>query len=294
MATGAGLGKVADVVTIEDHFDAKHRTAEQRLQELLNQLFGLGNGVSAALLPAANHPFKPPPANAICYPSELINCSAYKERFGNSQQIRIVSSRDEVRPDESVLISGSQVSNLAARNLFGNPFLDEPNFDVSAKDIASGWNARLRWNLCSPLASRELRLLLDGGEWKTHDHFLVDSNTGEIVKPRDSADRLEEDYLLITALPRYAKGEQRILWVSGIHRPGHIALQSLLNEPPVSELEKLKKRIGSDPYFQALFHVDVRSVPAHHEPRLGLVKPRELHPGKVTLRDAWSLRVRTP
>jgi hypothetical protein len=118
----------------------------------------------------------------------------------------------------------------------------------------------------------------------------MDSLTGKAVNSPSPGDRLEEDYLLVTVLPRFADGPQRLVWFSGIHRPAQASLQSILTQPPMAELEKLRRKIGVSQYYQALFHVGVTATtPSRRAFDLGPDVPRELHPTRATFVDAWRL-----
>jgi hypothetical protein len=70
---------------------------------------------------------------------------------------------------------------------------------------------------------------------------------------------MEDDYLLITALPRYATGTQRVFIFGGSHGPGTRGATLLLGSPVAADLSKLLAQTRGEPYFQALFRVLVRT-----------------------------------
>jgi hypothetical protein len=261
-----GVAIPASVVALQDHMQAKQREQEIMVQELLQRLFGSGDAESTALLPATHHFINPLPKGLLCYPSEKNNCLAYKRRFWRESKTRMVTGKPNLRPDDTLILFGSQASNLNARYIFGTPVSDQPVLRIRADQVkqsglVGGWEAHLRWNFCSPLKSSELALILSGVEWKTKDHLIVDaidSSSGGIIRPTSAED---EDYLLVTVLPRFARGRQRIVWFMGVHRTAQIAVDSLFLDPPLDELKKLaealEEKTSASQYYQGQLYTCV-------------------------------------
>jgi len=221
-------------------------------EDLLRQLFGIGAASSAALMPAGNHPWKEPPAGMPWYPFETASATAYRERFFRDASIRTVSGNPQVRPKDSIILFGSQVSNLNTRELMGNPWRDDPILSVQGE----GWQADLRWNLHTPPSSPMTERVQFGEVWRTENHMFADRH-GQPISPKAGIGWMEDDFLLVTVLPRYGSENQRIVVFSGIHAPGSQAAELLFRTPSSSDLRKLLKKVRREPFYQALFRVAV-------------------------------------
>jgi hypothetical protein len=246
------LAKWSSVEGVLQNLERTHIHDPNADQKLLEKLLGIESVGSAALLPATDHPFKKPPEGGY-YPIELDNCAAYKQRFFDHARFRTVSEFPKVQPDDSVVLFGSQVSNLATRLLLGNPFGQErPQLDLVREDL--GWKARLHWNLYTPTESEVIERQQFGGPWITHNHVIGDER-GDQYRSRVRGKGLDDDYLLITALPRLATGKQKFIVFSGCHGPGQKAATSLLSGSFREELLATAKGVDGEPYYQALFNV---------------------------------------
>lgn len=257
--TGGLTGLLAKVADTEGMLQFSKRLSSyveydpEADQACLERLFGIGSAPSGAVFPAANHPFKLPVGE--CYPTERDNCTAYRERFLKNISLRVVRGFPNAKPDDSLILFGSQVSNLNSRLLLGNPFnLDRPKLCVAKP--ADGWQARLRWNLYTPVGAPIISRQQFGAPWVTRNHFIGGSK-GETYESKRQDEVLEDDYLLITALPRFARGTQRIIVFAGCHGPGQKAATLLLRKSPSKQLQVLANKIAGEPYYQALFHVDL-------------------------------------
>ena len=88
--------------------------------QLLKRLFATGSSHSVSLSPARNHPFRPLKDNEPAYPIEAECCAAYINAFYKQYSIREVNGFPNVRPDDSVVIFGSQASNISARAILAH------------------------------------------------------------------------------------------------------------------------------------------------------------------------------
>lgn len=220
---------------------------------LLKSLFGINECSSSALVPAADHPWKPPPTNMSWYPTEEKCCDSFRKRFLQDFQIRTVQGFPNIRKEDSLYIFGSQIANLLTRDLLGNPWDDTPVHNI----IRNQWRTSLHWNLFSPPKTPIVTRKQFEETWKTENHFFI-STSGYEYKPKAGIGWMEDDYLLITSLPKFNKGKERILIFYGAHGPGTKATSLLLENPPLKELQKMEKYIKSEPWYQALFHVKVK------------------------------------
>jgi hypothetical protein len=188
-----------------------------------------------------------------------------------------VQNYPEIRSDDSVVLFGSQVSNLKTRMMLGNPWQEEPILYARGED--NDWNSALWWNLHTPGSARRIKRRQYDTDWIAQNHIIVGSR-GDIYKPKLEAGRLVDDYLLITVLPRFKSGYQRVIILGGVHGPGTLAASNVLSQPPMGEIEKLVKKTSKEPYYQALFHVEVAEGTSG-----------ELSPKTLSLVDARALQV---
>jgi hypothetical protein len=219
-------------------------------------------------VPAADHPWKPPPEGMNWYPNELACSNAFQSRFVTDPLRQMVTSCPQCRPNDTLYAFGSQVSNLVSRAYLGPPW-EEPILEVKTND----WRARLRWNLYTPAdapAVERTQYEASGeGLWITRKHVIVDSFGRDLSASEDT------DYLLMTVLPRYlARRPQRVFIFGGIHAPGTRATEILLRTPwEVVDLPRLFKDTQTfrvPYYYQALFQASV----ARNE--VGEYKPKQL------------------
>ena len=223
-------------------------------QKLLGRLFFDESVPSGALIPASDHPFKKPPIDGY-YPTELANCLSYRRRFFQHASLETVNKIQEIRADDTAVLFGSQVSNLATRWLMGNPFdLTKPTLEIGKKDL--GWKASLRWNLYTPPDAISIERQQFGEPWFTRNHLIGDCD-GNSYGSRLLEQGIEDDYFLITALPRFSTGRQRFIIFAGCHGPAQRVATELMNGDWREELKKVDKALLGAPHYQALFHVDV-------------------------------------
>jgi hypothetical protein len=243
--------------------------------KMLRRLFGLTGAQSGSLMPAANHPFKPPPSDMLGYPTEEACCEAYRQRFHADLTLREVRGCPELREDDAIVLFGSQVSNLNTRTLLGNPWRESPVLQI----VQRGWRTSLHWNLITPADAPVVERKQFGGRWLTWSHRIVGDDGSRFESVYQQGLQID-DYLLVTSLPRYGSGPQRIVAMGGLHGAGQKASTVILRRPPMRELEKLDHKIGQEPYCQALFHVSVKQD-----------QTGELVPGDISLVDAKVLHV---
>jgi hypothetical protein len=223
-------------------------------QKLLTKLFGVvGRGGTGALVAAADHPFAKPPMGAEWYPTEARNCASYRTRFCGRYSLRQVRKDPEIMRADGLVLFGSQVSNYKTREYFGNWLRQEPQLEISTDD----WQVKLHWTLYTPDYSQTMERWQFGEAWKTWHHRFGGSQ-GEQFMSIETAGELQDDYLLVTALPRSANGRERIIVFAGLHGPGQKATNILLCDPPGSQLRAIERQIEGEPFYQTLFHVPLR------------------------------------
>lgn len=273
---------VADLV-MTWHEQNKRQQENLLADELskLSALLGAGTTKSVSLVAAANHPYKEPPPGWDYYPTEAECVVKYKARFWPTVSLNIVLDHpddySEIRHEDTLVLFGSQVANLKTRSILGSPFLDDP-VDVVLGEL-NDWCTKLWWNLHTPDSAPETRRRQFGDEWITRNGTFVGFNIDSYT-PRMEGERLTEDYLLTTVIPRYKMGPQRVVIFGAAHGPGSQAGGLLLNKPPMKELEKLVSKTGGAPYYQALWHVKIFRAPTG-----------ELLPVELTLVEAKPLRI---
>lgn len=248
---GAGtVGFIADVGGIRSVLaDVLDLDADERL---LKQVCGIGTNSSAALIPAANHPWQAPPRGMPYYPIEKSCCDAFRSRFLPDVTLRTVTGYPQIRADDSLYLFGSQVSNLLSRSYLGEPWLDAPVFQVQNTE----WQATLRWNLHALREAAPTHRIQFDTFWQSATNVIAD-RLGATHQARAGTGWMDDDYLLLTVLPRYARGTQRVFIFGGSHGPGTRGAAILFSSPVASDLTKLLAQTRGEPFFQALFHVRV-------------------------------------
>jgi len=273
----AGAGTYASIKSCLDRIWEKDNEADFLL---LKRLFGGGASPSESLSPARNHPFRPLKANEPAYPIEAECCAAYIDAFYKQYSIRKVNGFPQIRPDDSVVIFGSQVSNFSTRAILGNPFSSSVTSYLEMKGIRNRLRIPLRWNLYMPVDAPVEYRRQYGVDWKFRSYVLKDFRCKSSIFSRKKAGEVETDYLLITVLPRYEVGPQKLVIFGGIHGPGTHAAAKIFRQPPMSELCKLEKVLSKAPYYQALFEVSVIKN-----------EKQELEPDKITFLEAEVLQI---
>lgn len=234
--------------------------------QLVQALFGIHPASSAAVVPAADHPFVPLSRGETWYPATAVAGRAYVDRFLPSAELRTVRGFPNLRHEDSVIAFGSQSSNIVARGILGNPWESEPIVHVAT----SGWRADLHWNIHTPASANVMEYVQFGSVWRVSNHQVV-AASGDVFAPRAGIEWIADDYLLITSLPRYKDGPQRVLVFGGAHGLATQASTLLLSQPPLDELRRLHRLIRGEPWYQALFRV----VVSH--PSASLFQPVSLH-----------------
>jgi len=219
---------------------------------LLSNYFYIGEGHDIALAPAADHPLEPLPERIKWYEIETNCCAAYTNRFWENLKPRKVNTYPEIRKDDNIIAFGSSVSNIISRKYLGNPFDEKPLLEIVQPD----WKTNLHWNHFTPDA--EIKMISQyGKEWPSGNHTIVDSS-GKIYKSNYTKNKIQlDDYLLVTCLPRYSYGKQRILIFGGQHGAATSATETIFKYPPQSILEEMDRLLERSPYYQALFHITV-------------------------------------
>jgi hypothetical protein len=248
----AGIAFVAGMGTVVTLAERTWEYDPQTDKRLLDTLFGLGRSPSAAIVPASDHPFVPLAAGEIWYPATAVAGRAYRDRFFPSVELRTVRGYPNIRQQDSVVVFGSQNSNSVGRRHLGNPWEAEPIFLATGE----GWRATLSWNIHTPPAAALMEYMQFGTRWRVANHQVVASD-GTIYRPKAGIEWMQDDYLLITALPRFRNGPQKLLLFGGAHGLATQATTVLLSQPPLRELRRLFALVRGEPFYQALFRVTV-------------------------------------
>lgn len=216
----------------------------------MRRVFGIDTAKAGSVLPAANHPSKPPPVGMKWYPNELACADAFNNCFFKNPRKAIERRHLKDHPEDTLYAFGSQVSNFTSSAYLGSP--EEEPVPESTSHYC-----RLRWNLHTP-ANAEIEVRQQyGGTWPTKKHVIIDFH-GQQHNATD-----DTDYLLVTVLPRYSPNKpQRVFIFGGIHAPGTRAARILFETPSevIDLLHFLKevKNFSNPYYYQALFKVSVQ------------------------------------
>jgi hypothetical protein len=241
---------------ILETIEGGRRRYEEEDMSLLESLFlplDISPWISA--VPAADHPFQPLSKGELWYQIEGEAAGAYAETFvWPKASVRFNSKFASIKPSDSLVLFGSQVSNVLVRNILGDPW-QRPSFEALGE--RNDWKAQLHWNIYTPQDAPIREIIEYGIPWKSQGHQLI----RQVGKPYESYYGQEgqlDDYLLVTRLPRYWRDPNKkamVIIFAGLHGAGTRASQELLLRPPINELQKVHKKVGSTPFYQALFYV---------------------------------------
>jgi len=187
----------------------------------------------------------------------------------------------EVAPEMGLVFVASQAGSAEARYYLSNGDDAPPSRPIfEIRDPRGEWATTLRWAFYTPANTRPYKVLHSGREWLSSPHefqYWKDSkpiaakfvplspaaSTETIIHGDSGMWIYEEDWLLVTALPRYAgirepggnrALRERIINLAGLHRPGTIAANWLFDlEDPV--IETWQSKVRGSPFYQALFRV---------------------------------------
>jgi hypothetical protein len=222
---------------------------------LLEQLFYVGgNNNYTAMLPAADHPGKRLRAWQCFYELEMDAAQTYASRFFGHTGFYPVKGYPRVRPDDDIVIIGSQVSNASARAILGDVQWTDPVFRIAH----GGWSTELHWNLVTPESAPLTTIVEFRGRRASAAHVIYGrgDRTAYASRVDPGGTRYVDDYLLITMLPVRKGRRQRVLIFSGLHGAGNRAVDLMLREPPADLFERAARQIAGAPYFQMMLRVE--------------------------------------
>ncbi len=254
-------GLATEAVLLSDFAESVRKRCEKiapREQALLEQLLFAGESDHyTALLPADAHPGKRLRTWQCFYELEMDAAQTYVSRFFPGTHFYPVRPFPRVRPDDDLVIIGSQVSNSATRAFLGPSQRKDPVFRIARR----GWRTELSWNLVTPERAPLTAITEFGGRRDSYAHVIHErGNPVPYESRRDpSGTRYLDDYLLVTMLPRRKGRRQRVLIFSGLHGAGNRTLDLILREPPISLLEKAAGQIAGAPFYQMM--LCVQTVP---------------------------------
>jgi hypothetical protein len=311
-ALGAAAGVVSCLLVVPSDIDffeerrrrrqeamAKEKEAAARegeLHELLNRyLFPLHPETRiearVPLVPALSDPWGPPKRQFSGSGREV--AAAYTSAFRSLNDQYIEQSIIDVYDDDApVLISSHLVSEPATR-YFGDPKSPNPIHEVRYHDSGGGFRAGLRWVIYAPKDAKVVhkRELFQGHPTIRAEpiHNVSDLDNRNLAQPRfirqGDVDYQEDDYLLISVLPRDSRLDRRMVSLAGLHKPGTLAAAQFLTDPILSleVLRAIDKKVLGLPYYQAIIELKV----SHNEAGLP-------HPTRLKLLDAEAIKVVTP
>ena len=227
-----------------------------------------GSGLEARvpLVPAMQDPWGPPKRQFSGSGNEV--AAAYYSAFRSWKDKQIVQPNIDVNDDDApVLIASHLVSEPAAR-YFGDPKSPRPIHEVLYDDSGGGFRAGLRWAIYTPEDAREVskRELFQGTPMirKEPVHKLSDLDDPKLPQPvfirQGDIDYQQDDYLLITVLPRDSRLDRRMVSLAGLHKPGTLAAGQFLEDDSDLALKILRaidEKIQGLPYYQALIAAKV-------------------------------------
>jgi len=253
----------------------------------LYDLFYLHNDL-ISLVPANFHPNKPL-APFEFYPIEKECSICYKECLLGDRPVQWIEKYSNIDPNNSIIAFGSQKANMISRRFLGNPYVKTPVFslDDDQKNYY-GWNTIFHWNFFDLCDNQTSTINQYGIDWESgHHQFVPSGKSGEKYESTYStnANNIElqdNDFLLITSIPRNVKYRNRIIIFEGLHGAGTKAAKLLFSYPNIKLLRNIQVAINSNRFFQALLHVDVGYPNGDNN---------EAEPSKLQLIDAKPLLI---
>jgi hypothetical protein len=249
----------------------------------MSELFGprLGDSHSVIVVPPFHHPdWGGKPHFSVS--GEEVG-TAYEQMFrGTDADVRVTSKPLRPNPSDGLVVIGSRFDNIEASRRLGHadaPLEGKGRFVI--KHHAS-WQTQAEWVFHTPINVSRTAVKLPSFTHSSRDHMIVSRNF-KIYKSNyrsvgDNVER-EDDYLLITVLPRFDTSRpQRVVLLEGLHRSGTRIAANLFNTPPITELDKLRRKVHG-PYYQAVFRSSVH------------LRGAELFPDTPRLVDARTLEI---
>ncbi|PYV17200.1 MAG: hypothetical protein DMG21_09070 [Acidobacteria bacterium] len=212
-------------------------------------------GPDLEVVPASN--WRPKPAEVEVrpglrtYETEYCVMKAMTAFLPASTKWTISDKAWDTNPGHSLILLGSGASNLATRDFLGD-------------------KRDRKWTVIYPDGEIELAYSMAQAEgyvereqygelYRGPAAAIVGNNNRRILKPETHGIRLQEDYLLVTRLPRRAAGDDpSVLIFAGLHGPGTRAAEHFFSSIDERELSYLADKIGFSgkrrmPFFQAVF-----------------------------------------
>jgi hypothetical protein len=220
--------------------------------------------VSVPLVPAMQDPWGPKHRRFSGSGNDVAR--AYTLAFHPWNDKRIVQDI-EVHPDATPVLIASHLVNQHAASYFGDPLSVHPLHALGYQDPWGGFKAHLRWTIYTPEDAKEVsrRELFEGSPTIRIEpaHRLSDLDNPKIRQPKfvhqGDLDYQEDDYLLITVLPRDSRFDRRVVSLAGLNKAGTLAAQRLLNDRDLALqiLRQIHARVEGVPYYQALIALKV-------------------------------------
>lgn len=153
-------------------------------------------------------------------------------------------------PNHSLICLGSGVSNLATREVLGNPH--SPKWAIPHGD---GKVVALNYAM-SYLESGTVERAQCGRVYKGQESVIQQAGGSVVARPESVHGKLVEDYLLVTRIPGIVAGTTRT-YFAGLHGPGTRSTELLFHSIHPSELiylaDSITLRARETAYFQAIF-----------------------------------------
>jgi hypothetical protein len=189
----------------------------------------------------------------------------------------IVRDAIDVAPDDAPVLIASHLVNALAAEYFGDPHSVRPNHEARYHDEHGRFYANLRWAIYTPEGAKPITKIepFQGTPEPRAEptHFVSDIEDRDLLQPQfvpqGEVFYQQSDYLLITALPRDARFDRRIISLAGAHKPGTLAAEQFLSDSSqaLRLLKDIHIKVKGDPYYQALIALGVdNSNPGYPRP----------------------------
>ncbi len=239
-AAGGALYKVVESLALFEEAKVEGRF---RAQDLAKDLFLPTSAFD--LLPSRDHPSLPLGPDGF-YPNQRHVVRRIRDWLGVAQEI--VPQAYPPSVDTDWVVIGSSTSNLTTRSLMGSTH--SPAFHWQG----AGFRVHFPYSIANLSPRRKLEGLQAGVSYETEVCGIVDRNRNILAIPSTKDGRVTEDFLLVTRLPRVLS-EHDVVIFAGLHSPAIYAIEKLILESELLDLQFLVHQLQGSHCFQAVFRV---------------------------------------
>jgi hypothetical protein len=237
---------------------------KQEAFDLLDGLIGTnGENVSIGTVPAVNHPNVRKVKNYFSRSGEEVSTSYALALKGTKHVVREAAGAIRLREEDTAVVIGSRLANTYAEHHLGSAYIS-PDASYMIRG-GRGERARPKWTFYSDSSVPPVEVVQWSKSWLSKNNLFVECKNGQTYSAPErlhlaSGKKYREgDYLLISVVPKFrASDPQRVVIFEGLHRNGTRAAGLMCSKPPIQDLRIVARKVGANPYYQALFKIQTR------------------------------------